>query len=58
MSRAFVKEDDDGGIEPLPDRPVSPHPNMVTADSWELPLMSAALQSISSPVNARPYCQL
>ena len=31
MSRAFVKEDDDGGIEPLPDRPVSPHPNIVTA---------------------------
>ena len=31
MSRAFVKEDDaGGGIEPLPDRPVSPHPNIVT----------------------------
>ena len=30
MSRAFVKEDDDGGIEPLPDRPISPHPNVVT----------------------------
>ncbi len=30
MSRAFVKEDDAGGIEPLPDRPISPHPNIVT----------------------------
>ena len=31
MSRAFVKDDDAGaGIEPLPDRPISPHPNLVT----------------------------
>jgi transcription elongation GreA/GreB family factor len=30
MSRAFVKESDDEGVE-LPDRPVSPHPNLVTA---------------------------
>ena len=31
MSRAFVKDDDNGGgIEPLPDRPISPHPNVVT----------------------------
>jgi transcription elongation factor GreB len=29
MSRAFVKEDDTGGIEPLPDRPILPHPNIV-----------------------------
>ena len=29
MSRAFVKETDD--IEPLPERPVSPYPNYVTA---------------------------
>jgi transcription elongation GreA/GreB family factor len=33
MSRAFVKDDDDGGgIEPLPDRPISPHPNIVTPE--------------------------
>jgi transcription elongation GreA/GreB family factor len=33
MSRAFVKEDDNGGgIEPLPDRPISPHPNFVTPE--------------------------
>ena len=30
MSRAFVKETDDATIE-LPERPVSPHPNLVTA---------------------------
>jgi transcription elongation GreA/GreB family factor len=36
MSRAFVKEDDNGGIEPLPDRPVSPHPNIVTAKGLAL----------------------
>ena len=29
MSRAFVKEGD-GGLDPLPDLPVSPHPNSVT----------------------------
>jgi transcription elongation GreA/GreB family factor len=33
MSRAFVKEDDaDHGDDGLPERPVSPHPNLVT---WE-----------------------
>jgi transcription elongation GreA/GreB family factor len=33
MSRAFVKEDDaGGGVEALPDRPVSPHPNIVTPE--------------------------
>jgi transcription elongation GreA/GreB family factor len=30
VSRAFVKEDDQGGAEPLPDRPISPHRNLVT----------------------------
>src|SRR5262249_32844622 len=31
MSRAFVKEPDDGeAFEDLPDRPISPHPNLVT----------------------------
>lgn len=32
MSRAFVKEDDSGGIEPLPDRTISLHPNLVTPE--------------------------
>lgn len=30
MSRAFVKEDDQAGAVPLPDRPISPHRNLVT----------------------------
>ena len=31
MSRAFVTEDDQtAGVTPLPDRPISPHPNLVT----------------------------
>ncbi|MGE0522442.1 MAG: transcription elongation factor GreA [Variibacter sp.] len=30
MSRAFVKETDSEAIEELPDRPISPHPNIVT----------------------------
>ena len=34
MSRAFVKETDD--VPELPDRPVSPHPNFVTARGLEL----------------------
>lgn len=29
MSRAFVKEEDDGAVT-LPDRPISTHPNLVT----------------------------
>lgn len=38
MSRAFVKEGD-GGLDPLPDLPLSPHPNYVT------PRGHAALQA-------------
>jgi transcription elongation GreA/GreB family factor len=32
MSRAFVKETDADGEAGLPERPVSPHPNLVTPD--------------------------
>jgi transcription elongation GreA/GreB family factor len=32
MSRAFVREDDSPGDDPLPERPVSPHPNFVTPE--------------------------
>ena len=33
MSRAFVKEPEGGDVfDDLPDRPVSPHPNLVTAE--------------------------
>jgi hypothetical protein len=31
MSRAFVKEMDDQSVD-LPDRPISPHPNLVTPE--------------------------
>ena len=31
MSRAFVKEAEDESVD-LPDRPISPHPNLVTAE--------------------------
>lgn len=30
MSRAFVKEPDGGALEPIPDRPLSDHPNYVS----------------------------
>jgi len=35
VSRAFVKETDDG-FERLPDRPISPHQNLVTPEGLEL----------------------
>ena len=36
MNKAFVKEDDDDTAERLPDRAVSPHPNLVTAEGFAL----------------------
>jgi transcription elongation GreA/GreB family factor len=36
MSKAFTKEDAEGGVEPLPDRAISPHPNLVTAEGLRL----------------------
>jgi transcription elongation GreA/GreB family factor len=36
MSRAFVKEGDDAGVEPLPDRAISPHHNFVTPEGLAL----------------------
>ena len=39
MSRAFVKETD--AVEELPERPISPHPNFVTAEG--LTLIEAAV---------------
>ena len=35
MSRAFVKESE-GAVEPLPDRLISPHPNLVTREGLHL----------------------
>lgn len=46
MSRAFVKEGD-GSLDPLPDLPVSPHPNHVT------PAGLAALQTRLREVQTR-----
>lgn len=46
MSRAFVKEGD-GSLDPLPDLPVSPHPNYVT------PTGLAALQDRLRDTQAR-----
>ncbi len=36
MSRAFVKEQDGEHVEPLPDRPISEHPNLVTPEGLAL----------------------
>jgi transcription elongation GreA/GreB family factor len=36
MSRAFVREGDDDGVEPLPELIVSPHRNLVTEDGLAL----------------------
>jgi transcription elongation GreA/GreB family factor len=45
VSRAFVKEPDGGEpIEPLPDRPISPHPNLVTPEG--LALIDSTLASL------------
>jgi transcription elongation GreA/GreB family factor len=42
MSRAFVKEQDEAqGLAELPDRPISPHPNLVTPEG--LAAIDAAL---------------
>jgi transcription elongation GreA/GreB family factor len=32
MSRAFVKDADENLVDELPDRPISPHPNLVTVE--------------------------
>jgi transcription elongation factor GreB len=54
MSRAFVKEGD-GALDPLPDLPLSPHPNLVTpaalaARQARLHALQARLQAL----RARP----
>ena len=48
MSRAFVKEDDGAEAEILPDRPVSPHPNFVTAEGL------AAIGRLAAALAATP----
>jgi transcription elongation GreA/GreB family factor len=58
MSRAFVKEDAAGGEDPLPDRPVSTHPNYVTSGGLaqidaELARLQAALVAAGDDRGAR-----
>ncbi len=54
MSRAFVKEDS-GGLDPLPDLPISPHPNYVTPSGLaDLRARLAATQATLAALRARP----
>lgn len=54
MSRAFVKEGD-GSLDPLPDLPVSPHPNYVTpAGLAALQARLRAVQDRLAALKARP----
>lgn len=46
MSKAFTKEDSDAGPEPLPDREISPHRNLVTAAG--LALIETTLATLES----------
>ena len=51
MSRAFVKEPDGGETpEPLPERPISPHPNFVTPEG--LQLIDSHLTEVRDKMNA------
>ncbi|MBB5221314.1 transcription elongation GreA/GreB family factor [Amaricoccus macauensis] len=52
MSRAFVKEDDGSRPEQLPELPVSPHPNLVTARG--LRLISETIARIETALAAGP----
>ena len=49
MSRAFVKESD-GALDPLPDLPISPHPNYVTPQG--LAALQARLQTRQADLTA------
>ena len=54
MSRAFVKEGD-GALDPLPDLPMSPHPNYVTPRGLTaLQLRLAARQGDLAALKSRP----
>jgi transcription elongation GreA/GreB family factor len=53
MSRAFIKEDDAGLPEELPERPVSPHQNLVTPEGLaaieaEIARLTSALQTATA----------
>jgi transcription elongation GreA/GreB family factor len=49
MSKAFVKEDTDGSVEVLPDREISPHANLVTAEGLaQIEATIAKLQEVQA----------
>ena len=50
MSKAFTKEDDGGQLELLPDRVISPHPNLVTAEG--LATIEAEIARLTEQHNA------
>ena len=52
MSRAFVRESD-GALDPLPDLPISPHPNHVTPGGLAA-LHSRRQARQADPLRARP----
>jgi transcription elongation GreA/GreB family factor len=52
MSRAFVKEDDGNGGDELPERPISPHPNLVTANG--LALIDAEIRKLGDELTTTP----
>ena len=54
MSRAFVKEGD-GALDPLPDLPLSPHPNYITSRGLAaLQMRLSELQTTLQSLRARP----
>ena len=56
MSRAFTKEPDEGeAVEDLPDRPLSPHPNLVTAQGLAQ-IEAAMVRAQASAGRAEPIC--
>jgi transcription elongation GreA/GreB family factor len=52
MSRAFVKESEDGAGDDLPDRPISPHRNLVTPKG--LALIDAELARLTAALGNAP----
>lgn len=50
MSKAFTKEDDGGQLDILPDRAISPHPNLVTAEG--LAAIEAEIARLTEQHNA------
>lgn len=63
MSRAFVRESDGDGGEPLPERAISPHPNLVTPEGMrqieaQVKTLEAALRAARAAVDTMALAQL